>query len=137
MINLLKIIVNILNFSILLSFIAYTILFYFKININYFENFIIINSIVALLFKLFYWYSLKISPREGKIVKKSNLYFLRLAFSIFTYILPIYYLIQKNNLVVSDYIILITLIIISLFILAGIIIEKYLMNFEFNITVRE
>ena len=46
MINLIKIITNILNFSILFSFIAYTILFYFQIQINYIENFIIINMIL-------------------------------------------------------------------------------------------
>ena len=135
MINLLKTITNILNFSILFSFIAYTILFYFQIKINYIENFIIINSIVAILFKSSYWYAIKILPSRGKFINNSKLYFLRLTFFTFSYFLPSYYLIQKNNLVVSNYIILTTLIIISLFILAGIIIEKYLMNFELTITV--
>ena len=135
MINLLKIVINILNFSILFSFIAYTILFYYQIKINYIENFIIINSIIAILFKLSCWYTIKILPRKEKIINKSNLYFLRLTFFIFSYILPSYYLIQKNNLVVSDYVILITLIILSLFIIAGMIAEKYLMSFESTLIV--
>ena len=135
MINLLKIVINILNFSILFSFIAYTILFYYQIKINYIENFIIINSIIAILFKLSCWYTIKILPRKENFINKSNLSFLRLTFFIFSYILPSYYLIQKNNLVVSDYVILITLIIISLFIIAGMIAEKYLMSFESTLIV--
>jgi len=134
MINLLKVITNILNFSILFSFIAYTILFYFQIKINYIENFIIIISIVALLLKSFFWYKIKILSEEKKIIDKSKLYFLRLTFFIFSYTLPPYYLIQKNNLVVNDYVILTTLIIISLFILVGMIAERYLMNFELSVT---
>jgi hypothetical protein len=133
MINKYKIITNILNFSILFSFIAYTILFYFQIKIQNIENFIIINSIIAILFKSFCWYTIKILPNEEKFIKKSNLFFLRLIFFIFSYILPPYYLIQKNNLVVSDYVILITLIIISIFILAGIIVERYLIYFELTV----
>ena len=136
MINLLKIITNILNFSILLSFIAYTILFYFQIKINYIENFIIINSIIALLLKSFYWHTINNLSRKKIFITKSNLHFLKLTFFIFSYILPSYYLIQKNNLVVNDYIILITLIIISLFILVGIMIEKYLMNFELTFAAK-
>ena len=135
MINLLKIVTNILNFSILFSFIAYTILFYYQIKINYIENFIIINSIIAILFKLSCWYTIKIIPRKEKFINRSNLYFLRLTFFIFSYILPSYYLIQKNNLVVSDYVILITLIILSLFIIAGMIAERYLMSFESTVIV--
>ena len=134
MINKYKIITNILNFCILFSFIAYTILFYFQIKIQNIENFIIINSIIAILFKSFCWYTIKILPNEEKFIKKSNLFFLRLIFFIFSYILPPYYLIQKNNLVVSDYVILITLIIISIFILAGIIVERYLIYFELTVT---
>jgi len=136
MINLLKIITNILNFSILLFFIAYTILFYFQIKINYIENFIIINSIIALLLKSFYWHRINNLSRKKIFITKSKLHFLKLTFFIFSYILPSYYLIQKNNLVVSDYIILITLIIISLFILVGIMIERYLMNFELSFAAK-
>lgn len=136
MMNLLKVITNILNFSILLSFIAYTILFYFKIKINYIENFIVINSILALLFKSLYWQTIKNLSRKKIFINKSNLHFLKLTFFIFSYIVPSYYLIQKNNLVVSDYVVLITLIIISLFILVGIMIERYLMNFELNFSAK-
>jgi hypothetical protein len=132
--NIFKTIIHFLNFSILLSFISYTALFYFQIKINYIENFIIINSIVALLFKSSFWYTIKILPEKEKPINKLNLYFFRLTFLIFSYILPPYYLIQKNNLVVSDYVILITLIIISLFILTGVIVEKYLMKFELTLT---
>ena len=136
MTDLLKIITNILNFSILFSFITYTVLFYFQIKINYIENFIFINSIIALLLKSFYWHIINNLSRKKIFIKKTNLHFLKLTFFIFSYILPSYYLIQKNNLVVSDYIILITLIIISLFILVGIMIERYLMNFELTFTAK-
>ena len=136
MINLLKIITSILNYSILLSFITYTILFYFQIKINYIENFIIINSIVAIFFKLFFWYAIKSLSEEKEVFDKSNLYLLRLTFFIFSYALPPYYLIQRNSLVISDYVILITLVIISLFILVGIIVERYLMNLELTINAK-
>ena len=136
MTDLLKIITNILNFSILFSFITYTVLFYFQIKINYIENFIFINSIIALLLKSFYWHIINNLSRKKIFIEKTNLHFLKLTFFIFSYILPSYYLIQKNNLVVSDYIILITLIIISLFILVGIMIERYLMNFELTFTAK-
>ena len=136
MINLLKIITNILNFSILLSFIAFTILFYFQIKINYIENFIIVNSIIALLFKSLYWYKIKNLSRNKIFINKSNFLFLKVTFFIFSYILPSYYLIQKNNLVVSDYVILITLIIITLFILVGIVIERYLIDFELTFAAK-
>ena len=136
MINLLKNITNILNFSILLSFIAFTILFYFQIKINYIENFIIVNSIIALLFKSLYWYKIKNLSRNKIFINKSNFLFLKVTFFIFSYILPSYYLIQKNNLVVSDYVILITLIIITLFILVGIVIERYLIDFELTFAAK-
>jgi DMSO reductase anchor subunit len=127
--NLLKIGNYILNFIVLGSVVTFTILFYFKIKINFLTNLIIIISIIALFFKLLYWHLLK-KTAENKTVNKSKLFLLRLAFCIFTYIMPLYYIIQQPKLVMSDHVISITLIIISIFVFIGIAMERYIFFIE-------
>ena len=133
--NLLKTIIYILNFLVLFSIITFTILFYFQITNNFLSSFIIIICITTLLLKLSYWYSLRQFSETIKIINKSNVFLLRLAFCIFTYITPTYYIIQQPSLVISEHVILVTLIIISILALIGLILEKYLFFIESNYTL--
>lgn len=130
MINLLKICTYILNFLVLCSIITFTILFYFQIKINFLSNFIIIISILAIFLKLIFWYLIRKPLEKISNDNESNLFLFRLGICIFTYITPSYYLLQKPNLVMSNYVILITLIIISALVFIGIVMEIYLFIFE-------
>ena len=130
MINLLKICTYILNFLVLFSIIIFIILFYFQIKINFISNFIIIISILAIFLKLIFWYLIRKPLEKISNDNESNLFLFRLGICIFTYITPSYYLLQKPNLVMSNYVILITLIIISALVFIGIVMEIYLFIFE-------
>ena len=132
MIKLLKTIIYILNFCILGSIIVFTILFYFQITINFLSGFIGIISITTLLLKLLYWYLIRRSSEIINTINRSNAFLLRLAFCIFTYITPTYYILQQPSLVISNYVILVTLIIISILAFVGIIMERYLFFIESN-----
>jgi len=132
MTQLLKTIIYILNFLILFSIITFTILFYFQITINFLSGFIGIISITTLLLKLLYWYLIRRSSEMINTINRSNAFLLRLAFCIFTYITPTYYILQQPSLVISNYVILVTLIIISILAFVGIIMERYLFFIESN-----
>ena len=132
MTQLLKTIIYILNFLILFSIITFTILFYFQITNNFLSSCIVIICITTLLLKLSYWYSIKKSSEMIKMINKSNAFLLRLAFCIFTYITPTYYILQQPSLILSNYVMLVTLIIISILALIGIILERYLFVLESN-----
>ncbi len=62
-------------------------------------------------------------------------FLLRLALCIFIYIIPTYFILQKNYLVVSDNIISINLILVSILALIGMFIERYLFFIESKHTV--
>ena len=128
----LKTTIYILNFLILGSIITFTILFYFQITVNYLTSFIIIISITTLLLKLLYWYLIRRPSKMINTINRSNAFLLRLAFCIFTYITPTYYILQQPSLVISNYVILVTLIIISILAFVGIIMERYLFFIESN-----
>jgi len=132
MIKFLKTIIYILNFCILGSIIAFTILFYFQITINFLSGFIGLISITTLLLKLLYWYLIRRSSEIINTINRSNAFLLRLAFCIFTYITPTYYILQQPSLVISNYVILVTLIIISILAFVGIIMERYIFFIESN-----
>ena len=132
MIKFLKTIIYILNFCILGSIIIFTILFYFQISIKFLSAFIVIISITTLLLKLLYWHLIKRPSEMINTINRSNAFLLQLAFCIFTYITPAYYILQQPSLVISNYVILVTLIIISILAFVGIIIERYLFFIESN-----
>ena len=123
MINFIKLINIILDCSILFSLIIYSLLFYFEIKLNFLFPLIVTISIAALTTKLFRWYISK-NFNENNLTNRSNIFIVRLLSCIFVYIVPSYYIIQSPNLVVSQYIILITLIIISILACSGLMIEK-------------
>ena len=134
MTQLMKTIICILNFLILFSIITFTILFYFQITINFLSSFIGLISITTLFLKLLYWYSIKRPTEKFNYINKSNIFLLRITFCILTYITPTYYILQQPSLVVSNYVISVTLIIISILIFIGILLERYLFFIESNIT---
>ena len=115
------------NVAYILGLICFSILFFLKIEILFLTNFIVIVSLVLFIYKLFFWFFLKISKSDSDRIK---IYSLRLASSIFTYIVPIYCLIQGPNLIVSHKILVITFIIISLLAIIGVIMERKLFILE-------
>lgn len=68
-------------------------------------------------------------------ISESKSFILRLIFCIFSYVTPAYYLFQQPNLVTTNYINSITLVIISIFALLGMFIERYLFFIDSKHTV--
>ena len=134
MINILKNTIYILNFLILVLIIIFTSLFYFQTKITFLSNFIVIITIITLFLKLLYWHLIKRPTEMVNSINKSNIFLLRITFCILTYITPAYYILQQPSLVVNNYVISITLIIISILIFVGILVERYLFFIESNLT---
>ena len=110
--------------------ICFLILFYFNIQIIFLTNFIIISSITLLIIKLIYWYSIKKNLRSINGVNKQKYFLLRLTFCIFTYITPVYCIIQEPSLVVSHYVSTITFTIVTVLAIIGMFIERRLFFIE-------
>ena len=106
--------------------ICFLILFYFNIKIIFLTNLIIIMSIVLLLAKLLYWYSIRKLQRNTNSIDKQKSFLLRLTFCIFTYITPVYCIIQEPSLVVSHYVSTITFTIVTVLAIIGMFIERWL-----------
>ena len=115
-----------LNLIYAITLICFSYLFYFKIKNIILTNFIIITATILFCTKVIYWYSNKNLQTVTKEVDRKNIILLRLAFCIFAYITPVYYIFQENSLVVSHTISAITLTIITIFALIGIFIERLL-----------
>ena len=117
--------------------ICFLILFYFKVKIIFLTIFIIIISAVLLIFKLLYWYSIRIVQQSINGVDKQKYFLFRLTFCIFTYITPIYCIIQEPNLIVSHYVSTITFTIVVILAIIGIFIERWLFFIESQQTVND
>ena len=129
----LTLIIFILNLIILGCIFSHTIRFCFGEKNIFLSNLIVIFSLITFSLKLLYWYSIKkFSTSE---INKSKLFLLRLTFCSFTYLVPAYYIFNQKSLVMNDYIILITLIIISIIAFIGIFIEKHLYFIESKNTI--
>ena len=121
----LKKITSWLDLLILCLIILFTTLYCSKIEIIFLSKIIIIITLITLVTKMFYWFSNTKFLDKNDIKNNTNLFFLRIAVCIFLYITPAYYFIQYPNLVVSEYIISFTLIIVSFLALLAKAIEKY------------
>ena len=121
-----------LNLSYAAGLICFLILFYINIQIIFLTNFIIIVSITLLLIKLAYWYSIRKTLRNINSIDKQKYFLLRLAFCIFTYITPVYCIIQEPYLVVSHYVSTITFTIVTVLAIIGMFIERFLNFKEFQ-----
>ena len=127
------------------SLLFYKILLYFSnglillslalFNLNYyFDTFDIISSgitiiilILSNLLKLIYWQAIK--SNNINIIKNEKNIFLFLVFFILTFVLPTYMVYQKNSLIIDEQISQISLLIILVFAILGMLIEK---NIFFN-----
>ena len=110
--------------------ICFLILFYFNIQIIFLTNFIIIVSITLLIIKLVYWYSIRKTLQSINSIDKQKSLLLRLTFCIFTYITPVYCIIQEPHLVVSHYVSTITFTIVTVLAIIGMFIERRLFFME-------
>ena len=111
-----------LDILVLLLISIYTAIYILKYEIIFFQKIIIFSAIIALIIKIIYWII------DNNIIKNyKNLFLLRIANCIFLYLTPIYYLSQYQNLIISEFIVTSTLIIITFFAFLVIVAEK-LMN---------
>ena len=114
--------------------ICFLILFYLNIQIIFLTNFLIIISLSLLIIKLTYWYNIRSILRNINSIDKQKSFLLRLAFCIFTYITPVYCIIQEPHLVVSHYVSTITFTIVTVLAIIGMFIERFLNFKEFQHT---
>ena len=111
-----------LDILVLLLICTYTAIYILKYEIIFFQKIIIFSAITAFIIKILYWII------ENNIIKNyKNLFLLRIAICIFLYLTPVYYLTQYQNLIISEFVVKSTLIIITFFALLVIVAEK-LMN---------
>ena len=115
--------------------ICFLILFYFNIKIIFLTNSIIILSIALLIVKLLHWYSIRNPQRSTNSIDKQKSFLLKLTFCIFTYITPVYCIIQEPHLVVSHYVSTITFIIVTILAIIGMFVERWLFFIESQKTV--
>ena len=114
--------------------ICFLILFYLNIQIIFLTNFLIIISLSLLIIKLTYWYNIRNILLNINSIDKQKSFLLRLAFCIFTYITPVYCIIQEPYLVVSHYVSTITFTIVTILAIIGMFIERFLNFKEFQHT---
>ena len=123
-----------LNLAYAAGLICFLILFYLNIQIIFLTNFLIIVSLSLLIIKLTYWYNIRSILRNINSIDKQKSFLLRLAFCIFTYITPVYCIIQEPHLVVSHYVSTITFTIVTVLAIIGMFIERFLNFKEFQHT---
>jgi len=109
-----------LDILVLLLIFIYTAIYILKYEIIFFQKIIIFSAIIALVIKILYW----IIDNNNIIKNYKNLLLLRIAICIFLYLTPVYYLYQYQNLIISEFIVTSTLIIITFFALLVFVIEK-------------
>ena len=124
------------------SFLFYKILLYFSnalillslalFNLNYyFDTFEIISIkttiiilILSNLLKLIYWQVIR--SNNIHIIKNEKNNFLFIVFFILTFVLPTYMVYQKTSLIIDEQISKISLLIILIFAIMGMLIEKHI-----------
>ena len=109
-----------LELLVLLLIFIYTSIYILKYEIIFFQKIIIFSAIIALIIKIIYW----IIDDNNIIKSYKNLLLLRIAICIFLYLTPVYYLYQYQNLIISEFIVTSTLIIITFFALLVMVVEK-------------
>ena len=112
-----------LDILVLLLIFIYTAIYILKYEIIYFQKIIIFSAISAFIIKILYWII-----DNNIITNYKNLLLLRIAICIFLYLTPIYYLTQYQNLIISEFVVTSTLIIITFFALLVIVAEKLMIS---------
>ena len=116
-----------LDILVLLLISIYTAIYILEYEIIFFQKVIIFSAIIAFIIKILYWII------DNNIIKNyKNLFLLRIANCIFLYLTPIYYLSQYQNLIISEFIVTSTLIIITFFALLVIVVEKLINKKNMN-----
>lgn len=126
-----------IHFTLVAGLICFLILFYFEIQSILFTYFIIIMSIILLISKLLYWFSIRKAQSRVNEFNKQNIFLQRLTICVFTYISPVYCIIQEPFLIVNRYISILTFLIVTLLAIIGIFIERRLFIKESQQTVYE
>ena len=103
---------------------CFLILFYFETKNILLTYSIIIMSIILLISKLLYWFSIRKTQSRINGFDKQNIFLLRLTICVFTYISPVYCIIQEPFLIVNRYISIVTFLIVTLLAIIGIFIER-------------
>ena len=116
-----------LDILVLLLICIYTAIYILKYEIIFFQKIIIFFAIIALIIKILYWII-----DNNIITNYKNLLLLRIAICIFLYLTPIYYLTQYQNLIISEFVVTSTLIIITFFALLVIVVEKLINKKNMN-----
>ena len=109
-----------LDILVLLLIFIYTAIYILKYEIIYFQKIIIFSAILAFIIKILYW----IIDNNNIIKNYKNLLLLRIAVCIFLYLTPVYYLSQYQNLIISEFVVKSTLIIITFLALLVVAVEK-------------
>ncbi len=116
-----------LDILVLLLISIYTAIYILKYEIIFFQKVIIFSVIIAFIIKILYWII------DNNIIKNyKNLFLLRIANCIFLYLTPLYYLTQYQNLIISEFVVTSTLIIITFFALLVIVVEKLINRKNMN-----
>ena len=116
-----------LDILVLLLIFIYTAIYILKYEIIYYQKIIIFSAIIAFIIKILYW-----RIYNNIITNYKNLLLLRIAICIFLYLTPIYYLTQYQNLIISEFVVTSTLIIITFFALLVIVVEKLINRKNIN-----
>ena len=124
-----------IHITLVAGLICFLILFYFEIQNILLTYFIIIMSIILLISKLLYWFSIRKTQSRINRFDKQNIFLLRLTICVFTYISPVYCIIQEPFLIVNRYISILTFLIVTLLAIIGIFIERWLFIKESQQTV--
>ena len=105
---------------------CFLILFYFETKNILLTYSIIIMSIILLISKLLYWFSIRKTQSRVNEFNKQNIFLQSLTICVFTYISPVYCIIQEPFLIVNRYISIVTFLIVTLLAIIGIFIERRL-----------
>ena len=124
-----------IHFILVAGLICFLILFYFEIQNILLTYFIIIMSIILLISKLLYWFSIRKTQSKINSFDKQNIFLQRLTICVFTYISPVYCIIQEPFLIVNRNISILTFLIVTLLAIIGICIERWLFVKESQQTI--
>ena len=124
-----------IHFAFVTGLICFLILFYLEIKNILLTYCIIIMSTILLITKLLYWFSIRKTQSRINGFDKQNIFLLRLTICVFTYISPVYCIIQEPFLIVNRYISILTFLIVTLLAIIGIFIERWLFIKESQQTV--
>ena len=118
------------NIAYAIALVCFLLCFYFETKFKFLTNLIIIMSIILLIVNLIYWGSIRKIKKSMSNIEIQKNYLLRFVYCIFTYIIPVYCIIQEPNLVVSHYISEVTFTIVTILAIIGIVIQRWLFFIE-------